>query len=104
MTVICHTLRDPIFGLDEKTIQQLRSLSEGQMNSNNSGPVGVPLLKGMSSDHVKYCQHLSSKISVVNFEELLPARSVNFEVIKSKLRHVGKFGTIGNQVIISLYL
>ena len=97
-------LRDPIFGLDEKTIQQLRSLSEGQMNSNNSGPVGVPLLKGMSSDHVKYCQHLSSKISVVNFEELLPARSVNFEVIKSKLRHVGKFGTIGNQVIISLYL
>ncbi|XP_041353087.1 uncharacterized protein LOC121371340 [Gigantopelta aegis] len=92
-------LRDPIFGLDEKTIQQLRTLSEGQVPSNNSGTVNVPLLKGMSVEHVRYCQHLSSKISFVNFEELLPARSVNFEVMKSKLQHAGRFGTIGNQLL-----
>ncbi|CAG5133738.1 unnamed protein product [Candidula unifasciata] len=57
------------------------------------------LIAGMDSRHVMYCQTIASNGSLVSINDLLPASSVTFHTMKSKLQKHGRIGVIGNQVL-----
>lgn len=60
------------------------------------------LVGGMDSRHVMYCQTIASNVSLISINDLLPASSLTFHRMKSKLQKHGRLGMIGNQVNIYL--
>ncbi|OWF45670.1 uncharacterized protein LOC110456731 [Mizuhopecten yessoensis] len=59
----------------------------------------VTLLSGMDDKHIINCQKLTSDMHLLSFNDLLPARKENFEILKAKLYEGGQLGNIGFQLL-----
>ncbi|XP_060069056.1 uncharacterized protein LOC132549152 [Ylistrum balloti] len=59
----------------------------------------VALLSGMDDKHILSCHKLTSDMHLLSFNDLLPARKENFEILKAKLHECGQLGSIGFQLL-----
>ncbi|XP_033735411.1 LOW QUALITY PROTEIN: uncharacterized protein LOC117323959 [Pecten maximus] len=59
----------------------------------------VTLLSGMDDKHILNCHKLTSDMHLLSFNDLLPAKKENFEILKAKLYEGGQLGSIGFQLL-----
>lgn len=83
--------------LDEAAIREIAMLSNKSSENQNLSDI-EGLLAGVDGNHIRYCHAISSRIHLVNMNELLPANALMFDGLKARLQMKGSMGNIGNQV------